>query len=207
MSGSAKISSVDALKTLRVSLSKFAEVAAAALEEAEGEIDRTTQWLKQEQQPYYKTQTRKYSEQLVKAKLELKTKQEYMESPVGGQYSHVDERKAIAVAQRRLEEAQKKFEAGKRWIPQIERESYNFKGMIQGLAGAIELDIPNARTRIDGMIEALQAYFDTAPVSALTTEDKTRQPIDIRRPEPQDGEDQETPTPTVLPEDKNERQR
>ena len=150
MSGSAKISSVDALKALRISLTKFAEVAAGAMEEAEGEIDRTTQWLKQEQQPYYKTQTRKCSEQLAKAKLELKTKQEYMKSPVGGQYSHVDERKAIAVAQRKLEEAQKKFEAGKRWIPQIEKESYNFKGMIQGLAGAIELDIPKTlKNQID----------------------------------------------------------
>jgi hypothetical protein len=205
MSGSAKISSVDALRALRVSLCKFAEVAAGALEEAEGEIDRTAQWLKQEQQPYYKTQTRKCSEQLARAKLELKSKQEYMKSPVGGQYSFVDEKKAVAVAQRRLEEAQQKFEAGKRWIPQIERESYNFKGMVQGLAGALELEIPNARARIDGMIESLQAYFDTAPASALTAGEKTQPAGDMRRPEPDEIEDPDPATPTDRQEDENER--
>ena len=115
-------------------------------------------------------------------------------------------KKAIAVAQRGLDEAQQKLEAGNRWIHRIEKESFDFKGAIQGLANALEQEIPNARTRIDGMIEALEAYFDTTPASALTASDSAESLPDMRRSEPEEQEEPEVTAPANPQEDKNERQ-
>ena len=83
----------------------------------------------------------------------------------------------------------------------MEKESFNFKGMTQGLANALELEIPNARSRIDGMIDALQAYFDTAPTSAGTLADYAEPAQDMTR-----GVPEESPAAQDAQKDKDEPQ-
>ena len=76
MSGSARIESIEALKDLRIFLCNFAKKIYVAIDEAESDVLRTLNWLKDDRHPYWKKELRIRDEQLVKAKLELKQKQE-----------------------------------------------------------------------------------------------------------------------------------
>lgn len=165
MSRFARVGSVDILKQFRTSLCTFAEKASHALDEADSEIQRTTTWLKQDQQTYWKDQRRKRTEQLSQAKRALTRKQALGKSPLGGRPSYVDERKAVASAQRRFEEAQQKLAKVVRWTRQLEQEAFTHKELIQGLARAVDVEIPNARAEMDRIIAALESYMALTPPS------------------------------------------
>jgi hypothetical protein len=166
MSGYARIGSVDVLREFRASLCSFAHSAATALEESYSEIQRTNMWLKQQQHSHWKNQLRLATEQYQKAKLALKSKQNYDTSRLGAKYSYIDEKKALALAQRKMELAQQKLVNVQRWINRFEKESFDYKGLIQGLLDFAELEIPNAVTQIDRMIDSLESYIALAPPPA-----------------------------------------
>jgi len=160
----ARVDSIDALKDFRVSLCKFADAIKVGLDEAESEIDRTAIWLKQDQYIHWKRQVRKYQELLTRARIELNRKQQ-QKTPLGGRYSCVDEKKALAAAKRRFEEAEQKFANVRRWTRQLEQETFAYKGVAQGLIQVVDADVPNALAQLDNMIAALESYASSGTAS------------------------------------------
>jgi hypothetical protein len=160
----ARVDSIDALKDFRVSLCKFADAIKVGLDEAESEIDRTAIWLKQDQYIHWKRQVRKYQELLTRARIELNRKQQ-QKTPLGGRYSCVDEKKALAVAKRRFEEAEQKLANVRRWTRQLEQETFAYKGVAQGLIQVVDADVPNALAQLDNMIAALESYASSGTAS------------------------------------------
>ena len=69
MSSPARIYSIEALQDFRAALGEFAQKVSSALESAEMEIQRTLQWLKLDQQRYWKVQTRQRREAYTQAML------------------------------------------------------------------------------------------------------------------------------------------
>jgi prefoldin subunit 5 len=164
MSRSARIESIEALKELRTFLCNFGRKISVALEDADFDIRRTLDWLKNDRHVYWKKEMRIRSEQLVRAKLELKRKQYFEQSP--GHY-FADEKKAVAAAQRRFDEAEDKLKKVRSWIPRLEKESKTCHGSLQGLSNLVQIELPNRRTQIDGMICALESYVHlAAPIPA-----------------------------------------
>ena len=163
MSGSARVASVEALKEFRVSLCGFSRTAATVLAESRSQIQRTLGWLKQDRHSYWKGQVRLRSERYTQARLALKSKEQFAKSSMGGNDSHVDEKRALALAQREMTEAQTKIDRVQRWVPQLEKEGFAYKGQVQGLAATVEVEIPNARAQLDRMIVALEAYLAATP--------------------------------------------
>jgi len=162
MSRSARIESIEALKELRTFLCNFCRKISVALDEADFDIRRTVDWLKNNRRPYWKKEVRIRQEQLVRAKLELKRKQLFEKSP--GHY-FPDEKKAVVAAQRRFDEAEDKFNKVRTWLPKLEKESYTCRGSLQGLSNMIQIDLPNRRAQIDEMICALESYVSlSAPL-------------------------------------------
>lgn len=161
MNGSARIESIEALKDLRIFLCNFARKIYVAVDEAESDVLSTLNWLRHNRHPYWKKELRIRDEQLVKAKLELKRKQSF-ERSLGNRSSCVDERKALAAAQRRFDKAQDKFNKIRNWIPRFEKESYACRGALRGLTTFISINLPNTRTQIDKMIYALESYVNVA---------------------------------------------
>lgn len=166
MGRSANVGSVDTLKKLRGSLCTFAHIASAALEEADSDIQRTLMWLKQDRYLYWKTEARNRSEQFARAKLELNRKKDTEASPLGGTYSWIDEKKAVAVAKRALEEAEQKIKNIQRWVPQLERQAYSFRGVSQSVKGLVDVEVPNSCALLDRMIDSLEAYLALTPEAA-----------------------------------------
>lgn len=163
MSGYARVGSIEVLREFRASLCTFAHTAATALEESYSEIQRTALWLKQQQYSYWKSQVRTCSEEYQKARLGLKSKQNYDASGLGAKYSYIDEKKILAAAQRKLELAQQKLANVQRWATRFEKESFDYKGLIQGLMDVAEVEIPKAMAQIDRMVDVLESYVALAP--------------------------------------------
>ncbi len=163
MSQEARISSIFVLQELRAALGTFAATAAQALEEAGTEIQRARQWLQQDRYRYWRTQVQTRAERFARAKIALKQKQVFDRTLAGTPTSCVDERKALKIAELRLREAEHKFQRVQAWSMRIEKEMSDYRGATQRLLSAIEVDVPNARARLDNMIAALEAYVALAP--------------------------------------------
>lgn len=157
------MSSVLVLRQLRASLVAFAETASIALEEAGTDIQRIRRWLAEDRYRHWRTQVQARTERFAQAKIALKQKQVFDRTLAGTPSSCVDEKKALQVAEARLREAQYKLGRVKAWSQQIEKELSDYRGAVQRLASAIEVDLPNARARLDKMIDSLEAYLALAP--------------------------------------------
>jgi soluble cytochrome b562 len=191
MSQEARINSVAVLRQLRASLNTFAEIAAVALDETSAGIQHTRQWLMEDRYRHWKTQVQARTDQYVQAKLTLKRKQIFDRALAGSPGSCIDEKKALRRAEERLQEAEHKFSRVKSWTLQIDKEMSDYRKGVQGLVQAVEVEIPNARAKLDKMIESLEAYLALAPpeMAAEMSEESVRLPIDdfgsrIGEPEP-----------------------
>ena len=171
MSGQAHVESAEALTGFRVALCKAADRVKTALEEAEAEIQRMGLWLTQEKRAYWKQEARVRGELHLRAKTELLRKQADT-TPLGGRQSVVEERKALAAAARRLDEARQKIAAVRRWTLAFEKESTSYRGAARGLRLVVESDVPVALAKLDSMAAAVEAYAVTrAPATQRSTAD------------------------------------
>lgn len=177
------VDSVEALTDFRVRLCKAAEQIGLGLEEADVEIQRTMNWLKQEQHTYWKAEVRTRSERAAHAALELKRKQQE-KTPSGEKYSCIDEKKALAVAKGRLEEAEQKLANVRRWARRIEEEAFAYRGAVRGLGQLVASGLPESLAQLDAMIVSLEAYLLLRPPS----ESDAPPAAEPQRPPPDSGD-------------------
>jgi hypothetical protein len=155
--GGARIESVDALRSFRAALVKFAEAANVALGDAESELQRTLVWLETEQDTFWQHQVRKWTEAVAAAKDKVRQKKLFKDAS-GKIPSAIDEEKHLAVCLRRQEEAQQKFANTRKWARRLQREIHNYKGGVGQLATNVAHDIPLAIARLDKLGGLLDAY-------------------------------------------------
>jgi chromosome segregation ATPase len=191
MSQEARVSSVLVLQQLKASLATFAETASVALDEAGTDIQRTRRWLAEDRVRHWRAQVQVRAERLARANIALKQKEVFDRTLAGTPSSCVDERKALKAAQGQLREAEHKLGRVKAWSQQIEKELSDYRGAVQRLVSAIEVDIPNARAKLDKMIDSLEAYLALAPPE-MPKGANEESVVDIVRPG-------ETPAPNENP--------
>jgi hypothetical protein len=157
MPESARIDDIESLKLFRRALWKFAETANVALGDAESEMQRVLLWLETEQRSYWQHQHRLRQDALMKAKDALRQKKLFKDST--GKYpSAVDEEKAVALAQRKLDEAEQKIAAIRRYVPLLRREIQMYKGSVQRFATTVQVDVPSAVHTLDRVTAKLEEY-------------------------------------------------
>lgn len=161
MAESAHIDSLHLLKDLRATLIGFAETARMALGEADSDIHRTLSWLTGQAEPHWRAQARKCADNLAQARDQLRRKSLY-KTAGGGRASVVDEKIAVATAQRRLEEAQTKLKNVQRWKRQLEQEVLQYRGQVQAIQRTVEMDLPRAVALLDRVLDNLDAYVAVA---------------------------------------------
>jgi hypothetical protein len=164
MSEQARVDSIDAIKFFRRALFKFAEAANVALGDAESDMLRTLTWLETEQSTYWQGEHRKRTDLVSRCKEAVRMKQLFKDSS-GRTPSAVDEEKALAVALRRLEEAEQKIVAVKRYTQKLQKEILLYKGQVQRFATSVQSDVPVAAAKIDAMVEKLEQYVALAPAA------------------------------------------
>ncbi len=183
MSQYARVNSVVLLKSLKASLATFADAAAVALDEVSTDVQRTLAWLNEDRKRYWSNQVHVCADRVTQAKLALKQKNVLDRALSGTTSSAVEERKALAIAERRLREAQAKLARTQSWIQQIDKLQSDYRGGVQGLVGAIDADIPNAMARLEKMIDSLEAYVALAPPETAVEFDKAAKES-VLRPAP-----------------------
>ena len=158
MGEQAKVADVDTIERFRASLLVAAETFGLALEEAEGEIERTIAWLETDRPDAWRKRIRKAQDKVVECKSALFRKQEIKSSPEA-RPSVVDERKALERAQRHLELCEERLRASKRWATELPRQSVVFKGALSGMHTLLDRDVPRVNAMLKRMTEHLEEYL------------------------------------------------
>jgi hypothetical protein len=158
MASGARVESLDALRSVKTAVAKFAEETSQALGETDAELQRTLLWLETEQLAYWRLQQRNRATLLNQAREALRNKTMYKDLS-GRTPLALEEKKALEIAIRRLAEAEEKIAAVKKWTPRLKNEIMIYRGGVQRLATAVQSDLPRAIGQLDGMIGSLEAYL------------------------------------------------
>jgi len=161
MSTAARVLSIDALVELRDALHRFAEKAGRALEGANNEVRRSLDALEQRQQ-FWQQEIRRREEEVTRAKSELTTRR------WAGGPGTTDQEVALARARRRLQEAEEKLRAARRWLRQLPLDVSDFEGRAGALVNFLEHDLKRAVVLLQSKIDALEAYTRTVAAAAPT---------------------------------------
>jgi len=153
----ANITSLDALRSVRAALLKFAEQVESALVTLELEGRRPVDWV-EDRSRYWPQQARLASDAVAEARQSLDRCQVRVASE-DVKYCY-DERKALEKAKRRLQLCEDKIQAARRWRPQMQKESEEFKVQIAKMKRFLESDFTRAIAALDRMSEALDRYVE-----------------------------------------------
>ena len=167
MSNSARVDSIDTLRTFRVALIKFGEEANAALASAEAEMQRMVGWLERDQMSFWTFQIRKRQEALGRAQEALRQKKLFPDA--SGRFpTPIDEEKAVRRCKAALEEAEEKLANCKKYARVLQKEIMNYKGGVQRFSSWVHVEVPGAVARIDRMVGKLEAYVALGPGPAYS---------------------------------------
>lgn len=158
MGEQAKVADVETIERFRASLLSAAETFGLALQEAEGEVDRTVAWLEGDRPDTWRKRIRKVQDEVVACKSALYRKQEIKATPEA-RPSVVDEKKALERAVRRLEFAEERLRSTKRWCVELPRQAVVFKGAIGVMGTLIDRDVPRVAAMLRRMSEHLDEYL------------------------------------------------
>lgn len=160
MRETARVSSVRALQDLRASFAQFGSGAEKAILEVDIEIQRTVNWLHNEQTAYWQREIRRRHDKVEQAKADLRRAQMTIsDRPPAA----VEQKKALKNAQAALDEAQEKARNVERWKRVLEHEIAEYKGQVNPLMGALDSDLPRALAWLDRMMQSIESYIAIAP--------------------------------------------
>jgi hypothetical protein len=173
-----KVEDFEVFGQFRVALLKFAQAADHSLTNAESDIARTRSWLEGEQRTFWETQLRKRMEAVTKAKDAVRQKKLYRDA--GGRMpSAVEEERALAKCVAAMEEAQRKIEAVRKWVPRLEREASLYRGGVARLSRTVADDIPRGVALLDRLAASLEQYVQLEiPANAMPVSSATAEPAE-----------------------------
>src|SRR5687768_997315 len=115
----AKVTSIDAVKALKLALQRFAEDVQAALIQLDLESRRAMEWIENDRARYWPAEERKAATAVGEAKSALQRAELNIDGET--RYRH-EERKMLEKAKRRQRLAEEKTQAVRRWKLEIQKE-------------------------------------------------------------------------------------
>lgn len=156
MASSANVTSIDAIRLIRLALQQFQSDAGSALMQLELEGRRPVAWIDGDRAPYWDREVRKASDRLSEARIALE-RAEVTTSAEETKYAY-DERKALEKAKRRLRLCEEKVQKVKRWRSVIHKETEVFQAQIAKLQRYLEHDLTQSIAALGRMAESLDRY-------------------------------------------------
>lgn len=158
MGEAARVDSIEALRAFKTALWKFQESATVALGDAEAEMHRVMVWLETEQDSYWQGQIRKRQQEVARGKEAVRMKRVFKDA-TGRPQSAIEEEKALQQMQRKLQEAEQKLAATKRWSRVMQKEVEMYKGGVQRFATTVQSGIPAGVAALESLATKLDAYI------------------------------------------------
>lgn len=165
---SAGVHSVAALEELKNVVTKFQTEAKEALAVTEMAVNRSLEWFQNDLLKQWQSEFRKREEAVTNARADLERCR--MQSFGDRTPDCTDQKVALKKAQIRLEEAEQKIKAVKKWSRILEEEVGEYRGPAQELGNIIAGELPKAVADLNRMLLALEAYMSVkAPPGAAVS--------------------------------------
>jgi hypothetical protein len=199
----AQVTNVAAISDFRSGLASFATSTRQALVDLDLEVKRALDWVTRDRPAYWANEARRAAEAVARAKDDLSNSRTFKR--IGDfQPACLEEKKALDIAKRRLEHAERKLQVVKQWSMAVRRAVDEFQGPIQQLLGLLDSDIPRGMAILERMSISLEQYLATQTPAAVSWEALTGdQESSMARPTdelpPQDNEAQVSATTQAEP--------
>ncbi len=166
MSPSAKLTSIDAVEKMSVTLVQFGEEVAAALDQLDIESKRALEWIRHERKVYWTSQVRRNRDGVSQARGQLERALTYR--GVAGQRPGCREERAdLEKMKRRLHVSEAKTEAVRHWTNAIDHQVLELIGGVNQLSQWLQADLPKAQGVLRRLMTTLEAYVATAGTSGI----------------------------------------
>jgi len=162
MTRSAHLTSIEAIASLKAALVEFSASASDGLMQLMLEARRPEAWI-EDQARHWPRQVQRASDAVSEARLALQRCELTID---GSERSCYDERKALEKAKRRLNEAEAKVAAVRRWRVEIRKEIEAFEVQAAKLQQYLESDFTRGLAALDRMVGALDQYVQTGGPAA-----------------------------------------
>jgi hypothetical protein len=153
---SANVASIDAIRTFRAALIRFAEEVAETLVLLDLEINRGKDHIEHDRMAYWPQQVRNAWDEIATARVALHQRRAV--SVAGHRPACDEEKKDLANAQQRLQLAQDKVEVVRNWCRKLNQEIEEYQGRVGHFQRLTEFELPRAVAALDQMLGALDAY-------------------------------------------------
>ncbi|HUY91509.1 MAG TPA: hypothetical protein VMV10_22405 [Pirellulales bacterium] len=183
MNGSAGVHSVAALEELKNAIAKFQTEGKEALAVTEMAVNRGLDWFQHDLLKQWQSEFRKREEAVTNARADLERCR--MQSFGDRTPDCTDQKVALKKAQLRLEEAEQKIKAVKKWSRILEEEVGEYRGPAQELGNVIAGELPKAMADLNRMLTALEAYMSVqAPPGASVSMAVGSEPASVQSAAP-----------------------
>jgi len=167
MADQVKVEDFEVFGLFRAAMLKFAQGVTQSLSNADSQIARTHSWLEGEQRSYWEGQIRKRQEAVLKARDAVRQKKLYKDFS-GHTRTAIEEEKILAQCVAAVEEAQRKLEAIRKWLPRLEKAADLYRSGVSRLSRTVEGDVPRAVALLDRLAVSLEGYVQIeAPAGAM----------------------------------------
>jgi hypothetical protein len=178
----ARVTSIDALRDFRAALSTFRSEAIDALAANDLDIRRAFDWLT-EQRQHWQRAVREFQDEVTHCKAELFRRQTVLPGERVPDCSQ--QIKALRVAKHKLEHAEERVKACRRWEPALQRAVDEYQGPARQLGGMLDGELPKSAALLERMIASLEAYVavvhkPTDAVPASSARQSGTAPVEVR---------------------------
>jgi hypothetical protein len=163
MTHAANLTSIDTLSELKTALVRFDAQVQEGIIQLNLAARRPVEWLEHEQSQYWPREVRKAADAVSEAKLTLARAQATIDTD--DHRACYEERKLLEKAKRRLELAESKVVAVRRWKIELRKEVEEFEVQSAKLQLYLESDLPKALAALERMAGALDQYVQPSGAS------------------------------------------
>ena len=159
----AHLSDPELLRTFRRRLAEILAGGRAALGGSANDVVRIVDWLRNDQQAYWKRQIRDREEAYQAARREWLVVEAEVNAPASRgprRASSIDERVAMDKARRRRDEAEERLEIVRKWLLRIERDCAPLVHVCLGGDLALHELGAKADRRLNGLIAGVEEYLE-----------------------------------------------
>jgi hypothetical protein len=170
---SANVQSLTAISEFRSALCTFMVEARQALAALELEARRAVDYITHDQAQHWTGEVRRGREQVQERKIDIHNTRTFKRI---GDYipSCIDEKKALAKAERRLHLAEKKVDAVRHWGRVAEQAFREFQARLAQFVSILDGELPKATARMERMLASLDRYLAVqAPTVAAVAANET----------------------------------
>jgi hypothetical protein len=165
MSGQADVKSIDTLAFVKAAIASFAHESGQALGEVELEGRRGVEYVTMDRAAYWKSEVRRAGDAVNKAIKDLEHCRAFKK--VGDNTpSCVEEKKNLDKARKRLEYAEQKEAAVRRWKPVVEQQFRETCVRLVHFREVIDVNCPKAMAVLERMLKALDSYREMSGPAA-----------------------------------------